>query len=127
MLDKNLPSITSQGREQEERAREEKTAAEARFSVLIGPAGTGKTTLISVLCSHPKIAEGDVLLLAPTGKARVRMEQAIKNKVKLQGFTIAQFLSGCGRYDGETGHYHLSDAPRDTRQNCDRRRMLDAD
>ena len=119
LLDKNLPAIASQGREQEERAREEKTAAlkelaEARFSVLIGPAGTGKTTLISVLCSHPKIAEGDVLLLAPTGKARVRMEQAIKDKVKLQGFTIAQFLSGCGRYDGETGHYHLSDAPKET-------------
>ena len=119
LLDKNLPTITAQGREQEERAREEKTAAlkelaEARFSVLIGPAGTGKTTLISVLCSHPKIAGGNVLLLAPTGKARVRMEQAIKNKVKLQGFTIAQFLSGCGRYDGETGHYHLSDAPKET-------------
>ena len=67
--------------ELEERAREEKTAAlqelaESRMAVLIGPAGTGKTTLLSILCGHPDIAKGEVLLLAPTGKARVRMEQA---------------------------------------------------
>jgi hypothetical protein len=119
LLDKNLPVINPKDREQEERARKEKTAAlkeisEARFSVLIGPAGTGKTTLISVLCSQPEIANGEVLLLAPTGKARVRMEQAIKGKARLQGFTIAQFLSRCDRYDGETGRYHLSDAPKET-------------
>ena len=119
LLNKHLPPISAEGRDQEERARTEKTAAlkelaEARVSVLIGPAGTGKTTLISVLCSHPEIAKGEVLLLAPTGKARVRMEQAIKGKVRLQGFTIAQFLSGCDRYDGETGRYHLSDAPKET-------------
>lgn len=59
----------------EESARSEKTAAlkelgESRLSVLIGPAGTGKTTLLSVLCSHPAVAAGGVLLLAPTGKAR---------------------------------------------------------
>ena len=44
--------------ELEENARKEKTAAlkelaKARISVLIGSAGTGKTTLLSVLCSHP--------------------------------------------------------------------------
>src|SRR6202008_1456622 len=42
-------------RAREERARVEKTAAleelaASRFSVLIGRAGTGKTTLLSVLC-----------------------------------------------------------------------------
>ena len=98
----------------EEMAREEKTAAlkelaESRLSVLVGPAGTGKTTLLSVLCSHPKVAEGDVLLLAPTGKARVRMEQATKD-LNLKGFTIAQFLSP-HRYDAATGRYLLSDKP----------------
>jgi len=96
----------------EERARQEKTAAlrelaESRLSVLIGPAGTGKTTLLSILCCHPDIARGEVLLLAPTGKARVRMEQAAQS-VKLKGYTIAQFLSASGRYDGETGRYRLS-------------------
>jgi hypothetical protein len=48
-----------------------------------------------------------VLLLAPTGKARVRMEQAT-SKLGLKGFTIAQFLKP-HRYDSETGRYVLSD------------------
>lgn len=113
LLDKHLPPFeASKDKELEEKAREEKTAAlkelaESRLSILIGPAGTGKTTLLSVLCSHPKIAEGGVLLLAPTGKARVRMEQAT-SKLGLKGFTIAQFLSP-HRYDGSTGRYKLSD------------------
>jgi hypothetical protein len=98
----------------EEEAREEKTAAlkelaESRLSVLIGPAGTGKTTLLSVLCSHPAVSGGDVLLLAPTGKARVRMEQSTED-LKLKGYTIAQFLSP-HRYDASTGCYRLSDKP----------------
>ena len=96
----------SGGRDLEENAREEKTAAlqesaESRLSVLVGPAGTGKTTLLSVLYTHPQIATGDVLLLAPTGKARVRMEQSTGH-LKLKGYTIAQFLSP-HRYDGAAG------------------------
>lgn len=98
----------------EESARIEKTAAlrelaESRLSVLVGPAGTGKTTLLSVLCSQPKVAQGGILLLAPTGKARVRMEQSTKG-LMLKGYTIAQFLSP-HRYDGSTGRYRLSDQP----------------
>jgi ATP-dependent exoDNAse (exonuclease V) alpha subunit len=113
LLDDHLAKAGAKGgSELEEKARGEKTAAlkelaESRLSVLIGPAGTGKTTLLSVLCSHPKIAEGGVLLLAPTGKARVRMEQAT-GSLGLKGFTIAQFLSP-HRYDRSTGRYHLSD------------------
>lgn len=104
------------GSEVEESARVEKTAAlkelaEARVSVLIGPAGTGKTTLLSVLCEHPKIAENGVLLLAPTGKARVRMEQSTSH-LNLKGYTIAQFLSP-DRYDSSTGRYQLSEEPVD--------------
>ena len=113
LLDEHLPA-QSTGDIDEEDARKEKTAAltelaEARLSVLIGPAGTGKTTLLSVLCSHPEIEAGGILLLAPTGKARVRMEQSTKD-VKLKGYTIAQFLSP-HRYDGATGRYRLSDKP----------------
>jgi ATP-dependent exoDNAse (exonuclease V) alpha subunit len=111
-----VEDLTGNAREVEQKARQEKTAAlkelaESRLSVLIGPAGTGKTTLLSVLCSHPKVAEGGVLLLAPTGKARVRMEQAT-GKLGLKGFTIAQFLSP-HRYDGSTGRYMLSDKKAD--------------
>lgn len=115
LLDKHLTAAEACGEgEMEEKAREEKTAAlkelaEARLSVLIGPAGTGKTTLLSVLCSHPQIAKDDVLLLAPTGKARVRMEQSTSH-LSLKGFTIAQFLRP-HRYDSSTRRYQLSDKP----------------
>ena len=115
LLDAHLAAqSTGQADELEESARAEKTAAlkelaESRLSVLIGPAGTGKTTLLSVLCSHPKIEAGGILLLAPTGKARVRMEQSTKG-LKLKGYTIAQFLSP-HRYDGATGRYRLSEQP----------------
>lgn len=98
----------------EEFARVEKTAAlkelaESRLSVLIGPAGTGKTTLLSILCAHPQVAEGGIVLLAPTGKARVRMQQATTD-LRLTGYTIAQFLTP-HRYDTATGRYRLSEKP----------------
>jgi ATP-dependent exoDNAse (exonuclease V) alpha subunit len=107
LLDEHL--LTPAEDEAEEKARTEKTQAlkelaESRFSVLIGPAGTGKTTLLSVLCSQQDIAAGEILLLAPTGKARVRMEQAAKG-LKLKAYTLAQFLSRCNRYDGFTQRY----------------------
>lgn len=113
LLDEHLKRKGAKGTDElEEKAREEKTAAlkelaESRVSVLIGPAGTGKTTLLSVLCSQPEIAKGGVLLLAPTGKARVRMEKSTQD-LKLKGYTIAQFLSP-HRYDAATGRYKLSD------------------
>lgn len=88
-----------------EKALAVKELAESRLSVLIGPAGTGKTTLLSLLCTHPDIYDNGILLLAPTGKARVRMEQATPNGLKLEAYTLAQFLSRWRRYDG---NYRLS-------------------
>ena len=82
--------------------------AGSRFSVLIGPAGTGKTTLLSVLAGQESIAAKGVLLLAPTGKARVRMEELAKH-VKLTARTLAQFLSGYNRYRGDIQQYVFSD------------------
>ena len=89
-------------------AREEKSAAlkevfESRLSVLIGPAGTGKTTLLKMLCELPAVEAGGVLLLAPTGKARVQLE----TKTEKEGaMTIAQFLMRHGqRYDAEAQRY----------------------
>jgi hypothetical protein len=119
LLDRQLGVIEVTDKEAEDRARIEKSAAlkelaESRFSVLIGSAGTGKTTVLSILCSHPQIAKGEVLLLAPTGKARVKMEQAGKKYgAQIRGYTIAQFLLRCDRYDGETGRYKLSSAPKE--------------
>lgn len=107
-------------RAKEGRAREEKAAALSelatrRFSVLIGPAGTGKTTLLSVLCRHPAINDEGVLMLAPTGKARVRMEDVARRAgiANLQAYTLAQFLarSRPPRYEGATGRYRLTGQP----------------
>lgn len=103
-----------QSTEFEERARTEKSAilkelAESRLSVLIGGAGTGKTTLLALLCKSPQIRDGGVLLLAPTGKARVRMGQAMKQQgVDSTAKTVAQFLSESKRFNGYTMEYHLS-------------------
>jgi ATP-dependent exoDNAse (exonuclease V) alpha subunit len=106
-LGEPLPEDAAE-RDLEERARQEKAAAleqlfRSRLSVLIGAAGTGKTTLLRVLCSLPGLADKGLLLLAPTGKARVRLEE--QTKLRGLGQTVAQFLLGYQRYDGETGTY----------------------
>ncbi len=112
-LDEVLGNLVTNNDQFEEEARQEKTAAlqelfESRFSVLIGPAGTGKTTLLKVLCQEKSIQAGGILLLAPTGKARVRME----TQTGIKGAkTIAQFLLPVDRYDTQTGRYRLSEQP----------------
>src|SRR5206468_6195788 len=106
LLDQNLGrSVGSK----DSRARHEKTAAlrelaESRFSVLVGPAGSGKTKLLSALCSDLAIRDGGILLLAPTGKARVRLQ----TQVGLPAQTLSQFLlRPFGRYEPTTGTYRL--------------------
>ncbi len=101
---------------EEKRARTEKAAAlkelaEARFSVLAGPAGAGKTTVLGILCAQPEIRADGLLLLAPTGKARVRMQE-LAGGGGGKAMTIAQFLNQHGRYDGRAGRYIMSDAPK---------------
>ncbi|MBF0234624.1 MAG: AAA family ATPase [Desulfamplus sp.] len=97
---------------EEQDARREKTEAlkelySSRFSVLIGPAGTGKTTLLKALLQEELIKSGGIIALAPTGKARVRMEQ----QTGLQGCqTVAQFLLKLDRYDPKTGIYRMSNS-----------------
>ncbi|MFI7298130.1 AAA family ATPase [Streptomyces sp. NPDC050121] len=98
--------VTGELDELEERARTEKAAGlsalhDTPLSVLIGPAGTGKTTLLRALVEYPGVAGGGVLLLAPTGKAKVQLE----TKVRLPAKTLASHLSATHRYDGETGRY----------------------
>lgn len=92
-------------------ARKEKASAlhtlyQSRFSVLVGAAGTGKTTLLRILCNRSDIGK-NVLLLAPTGKARVRMESGMKD-TGAGAKTIAQFLNGFGLYDGAINMYKLA-------------------
>ena len=116
-LDKVLPQLPTEpvDAEDEETARREKAAAlneiaNARFSVLIGSAGTGKTTLLAVLCKHPEVSKSGVVLLAPTGKARVRIEAVVRqtSNDNIRAYTLAQFLTQTGRYDGATQRYILT-------------------
>jgi hypothetical protein len=83
------------------RALEEQTSAlEAittrRLGVLVGRAGTGKTSVLGALMRAKALREGGILLLAPTGKARVRLSKA----TDAEAMTVAQFLFRLGRYDG---------------------------
>lgn len=67
-----------------------------RLGVLVGRAGTGKTSVLGALMREKSLRKEGVLLLAPTGKARVRLARATKHEAR----TIAQFLYSLKRYDG---------------------------
>lgn len=115
LLDEKFGSIPADDPD-EEPARTEKAAAlkelaESRFSVLAGPAGAGKTTVLGLLCAQPSVLDNGVLMLAPTGKARVRMQELANNQ-GITAMTIAQFLMRNWRYNGRTGHYHTSSKPK---------------
>ncbi len=98
----------------EERARCEKAAileelSESRIGVLVGDAGTGKTTVLSVLCNQPDIKAGGVLLLAPTGKATVCLLESMGDDAKgLTALNVAQFLVRSKRFDWNDMRYKLS-------------------
>ncbi|GGM27805.1 AAA family ATPase [Dactylosporangium sucinum] len=102
-----LPADASEDeRLAEQLARQEKVAAletlyASRISVLVGSAGTGKTTLLKVLRHTPSVHAGGVLLVAPTGKARVQLTQ----RVEAEAVTVAQFLVATKRYDPSTERY----------------------
>jgi hypothetical protein len=109
IVDQCLVNTDQNTDEDEPMARSEKASALSelycsRFSVLVGPAGTGKTTLLKALCALPEVREGKIALLAPTGKARVRLEQQTQAG---RGLTIAQFLLPLDRFDPDTGTYRV--------------------
>jgi ATP-dependent exoDNAse (exonuclease V) alpha subunit len=101
LLRMGLPT-NDEGNERHRAALEEKAAAletitTRRLSVLVGRAGTGKTTVLGALLRSTKLAKDGVLFLAPTGKARVRITKAAAGA---DAMTVAQFLYRNGRYDG---------------------------
>lgn len=67
-----------------------------RLTVLTGGAGTGKTSVVGGLVRCNALQMEGLLLLAPTGKARVRLQDATEG----EAMTVAQFLYRLKRYDG---------------------------
>lgn len=78
----------------EEKARALDKLYRRRLSVLTGGAGTGKTSVLNVFLKELEKTEGRerILLLAPTGKARVRLSTATGRRAQ----TIHQFLQRQG-------------------------------
>jgi ATP-dependent exoDNAse (exonuclease V) alpha subunit len=114
LIDDAIPEPPNSSDPEEELARTEKadalrTLARARIAALIGPAGTGKTTMLKALCSHPDIGHRGILLVAPTGKARVQLG----DKVGARALTLAQHLRPTGRWHEEFGYRLRPDAKRD--------------
>jgi hypothetical protein len=113
LIDAALEERPDPGDPDEVHARVEKAAAlralaQARVSALVGPAGTGKTSMLRALCTHPDVEAGGVLLLAPTGKARVQLG----SRIGARALTLAQFLKTQRRWDAERGYHLNPDAPR---------------
>ena len=112
----NQQPYYNENSEIQQKAKEEQKLAlqqlaDSRISVLTGSAGTGKTTLLAILCEQEEIKKDGVLFLAPTGKARVRLQDAA-NKAGSRALTLAQFLSQHKRYDAYTATYKTSDYER---------------
>lgn len=96
------PKIGQPSNKRERQAISEKLKAleilyTQRVSVLTGGAGTGKTTVLKVFIDGLEKLNGKqpLLLLAPTGKARVRMSSATGRRIE----TIHQFLLKQGWYN----------------------------
>ncbi len=68
-----------------------------RLTALVGRAGTGKTSVMGAVMLCEQLEKDGILLLAPTGKARVRLGKA----ANAEAMTVAQFLNRLGRYDGD--------------------------
>ncbi|MBM4429414.1 MAG: hypothetical protein FJ026_03575, partial [Chloroflexi bacterium] len=81
----------------EEQANALERITTRKMSVLVGRAGTGKTSALGALLRCEPIARDGILMLAPTGKARVLLGRAAGG----DAMTVAQFLYSLGRYDGE--------------------------
>jgi len=113
-LEKALSSEKQSDQEKEKTARDEKIKAiekmaQSQVSVLTGGAGTGKTTTLVALCMNESIQRGRILVLAPTGKARVVLSAKLKEKnIEHEAKTLFQYLGETKHCDPHTWSYYLS-------------------
>lgn len=57
-------------------------AVHSKFLVVSGGPGTGKTTIVSAILARRREKPSDVILCAPTGKAQMRMKQALDRQLE---------------------------------------------
>jgi exodeoxyribonuclease V alpha subunit len=67
-----------------------------------GGVGTGKTTIIQAIISQYNATSRDILLLAPTGKAALRMSQATNMKAQ----TVCKFVSDVLKSQGNANYHN---------------------
>jgi hypothetical protein len=107
-IDEVLPAVNApdvaEDRARAEKARALEVIVRGRISALIGPAGTGKTSMLEALCRDPAIQAGGILLLSPTGKAAVQLADRTQHAAR----TLAQFLGQHERWDNDSRCYYLS-------------------
>lgn len=66
-----------------------KSAVTNPVSIIRGGAGTGKTTVLEAILAQYRGSQREIILMAPTGKAALRMNEATGFEAK----TIAKFIS----------------------------------
>jgi ATP-dependent exoDNAse (exonuclease V) alpha subunit len=116
-IDDQFGNLKEGNKENDQLARDEKATAlkileSSKISVLLGRAGTGKTTALGILASSEEIKTGGVLALTPTGKARVQLENSFKkNSVEAKFMTVAQFLNRSNGFSWNTMAYKLPSKP----------------
>ncbi|MBD5648220.1 MAG: AAA family ATPase [Desulfovibrio sp.] len=100
--------------ERERKSRAEKKDAVQKMaasplSVLTGGAGTGKTSALRALCHNRDIQAGRILILTPTGKARVVLSSALQDDgIVHEAKTVFAYLLGQHRCDERSYRYYLS-------------------
>lgn len=117
IIDNQFGKLQENNEENDQMARDEKATAlkileSSRISVLLGRAGTGKTSALGIFASSKEIKTGGVLALTPTGKARVQLENSFKkNSVEAEFMTVAQFLTRSKGFSWNTMTYKMPSQP----------------
>ena len=117
IIDDQFGRLQENNEENDQMARDEKATAlkileSSKITVLLGRAGTGKTSALGIFASSKEIKAGGVLALTPTGKARVQLESSFKkNSVEAEFMTVAQFLIRSKGFSWNTMAYKMPSQP----------------
>lgn len=117
IIDEQFGELEKNNEENDQLARDEKATAlrileSSKISVLLGRAGTGKTSALGIFASSKELKDGGVLALTPTGKARVQLENSFKkNSVEAEFMTVAQFLIRSKGFSRKTMTYKMPSKP----------------